>query len=231
MKRRALASLALAVVAIMAVASVPLLALGDDGRATSCPDSPQMPDGQISAVEFHDLWRALWEDHVWYTREAIIDILTQSPSTNATIDRLIMVANETREMMRPFYGDQVDDFYPELVGHFAIAAQIVAGARDGANVTGLINDWFDNARNMTILMNRMNPNFWGISEVNAMWNEHLNLTIQETLQYLMGQYAESIATFDLIEAQGLEMADMFSNGIMCQFPDRFTDLSCITMLR
>ncbi len=229
MKRRALASLALAVVAVMAVASVPLLALGDDGRATSCPDIPQTTDDQISAVEFHDQWRFLWEDHVWYTREAIIDILTESPSTNATIDRLIRVANDTRDMMRPFYGDQVDDFYTQLVGHFTIAAQIVAGARDGANVTGLINAWFDNARNMTVLMNRMNPEFWGISEVNAMWNEHLNLTIQEALQYLMGQYAESIATFDLIEAQGVAMGDMFSNGIMNQFPDRFSNLSCVPM--
>jgi hypothetical protein len=73
----------------------------------------------------------------------------------------------------------------------------------------------------------MNPQFWQVEPVNAMWNTHLNLTIQEASQFFNGQYAASIATFDMIEDQGLMMADLFSNGIMDQFPQDFTARGCI----
>ncbi len=225
--KKSIVGLAFATVMILAVASVPLLALGDNGRAVTSTGPSANSGNMTSAVEFHDDWRYLWEDHVWYTREAVIDILTASNSTNATVDRLLQVAADTREMMRPFYGDQVDDFYTELVGHFTIAAQIVAGVRDGENVTGLVGDWFTNAQNMTEIMNGMNPMHWRTGEVNAMWNDHLNLTIQEALQYNEGQFNESIATFDEIEDQGVMMGDMFSNGIMCQFPEQFCGMNCL----
>jgi hypothetical protein len=76
----------------------------------------------------------------------------------------------------------------------------------------------------------MNPQFWVFGPVNAMWDQHLNLTIQEATQFAKGQFAASIATFDQIENQGLMMADLFSNGIMNQFPQDFSNKACITSL-
>lgn len=224
--------LAIAVVAIMAMASIPLLALGDgNNTASTCPNNAPAASstsgGQLSAVTFHDQWRHIWEDHVWYTRETIIDILTNSSSTTATVDRLIMVANDTRDVLRQYYGAQADAFYTQLVGHFTIAAQIVTGLRTSADVTTLVNDWFANAMNMSVTMNQMSPQFWMVGPVNAMWDNHLNLTIQEATQYFKGQFAASIATFDLIENQGLMMADLFSNGIMNQFSNNFSERGCV----
>ena len=96
-------------------------------------------------------------------------------------------------------------------------------------MTCLVDDWCVNAQNKSKIMNKMNPEFWKVNEVNAMWNEHLNLTLEETLQYSKGQYAESIATFDEIEDQGVSMGDMFSNGIMGQFPEKFSGICCVPM--
>jgi hypothetical protein len=234
-KKSVLMGLAIFMAVAMALASLPLLALGQGGNTQStCPNSASTATsasaGQINAVAYHDEWRHLWEDHVWYTRETITDILTSSPDTNASIDRLIMVANDTRDMLRPFYGAQADVFYTQLVGHFTIAAQIVTGVSNGADVTPLVNDWFANARNMSMIMQQMNPQFWAFGPVNAMWDQHLNLTIQEATQFAKGQFGASIATFDLIENQGLMMADLFSNGIMNQFPGQFSNQNCITSL-
>jgi len=231
-----LKGLALSLVVIMAIASIPLLALaGDDGQQTctsptnddlQCEDDTAMVD----AVLFREQWRELWEDHVWYTREAIIGILDDAPWTNQTVERLLEVAVDTREALRPYYGSQADTFYPALVSHFTIAAQIVQGVRDGTDVTSLLNDWYANARDLSEIMNSMNPQFWEADEVFAMWSEHLNLTVQEATQQFNGQYSESVATFDMIDDQGLEMADMFSNGIMNQFPERFSNRDCVPSL-
>jgi len=229
MNGKVLKGMAIALVAALAVVSVPLLALADNGGPGAggqqgCPGAAT--DG-ISAVAFREDWREIWEDHVWYTREAIIGILTDSASTSEAVNQLLLVAAETREIMRPFYGDQVDAFYTELVGHFTLAAETVQTLKAGGDVNPVVERLFANAENMSILMNNMNPQFWRLDEVNAMWDEHLDLTIQEAVQYFSGDFAGSAATFNMISDQGLEMADMFSNGIMDQFPDRFNNRACV----
>ncbi|MBI0584697.1 MAG: hypothetical protein ISF22_10810 [Methanomassiliicoccus sp.] len=234
-KNTAIIGLVLSIAAIIVLAGGPLLTPGQGDRgAGSSGDRTAVPPsstcGAVSAVQFHNEWRAVWEEHVWWTREVIIGILDNANWTDTSVNRLIKVTNDTREMLRPYYGDQADTFYTELVGHFTIAAQIVTGVREGTNVTSLVQDWFANAANLTRVMNAMNPQFWPAGEVNAMWNEHLNLTIQEATAQAQGDYALSVPTFDLIELQGRMMGDLFSNGIMMQFPDQFRGMSCVEAL-
>ncbi|KQM11701.1 hypothetical protein AOA80_06610 [Methanomassiliicoccales archaeon RumEn M1] len=227
---RVLKGMAIAMVAALAVLSVPLLALGDNGSREACDAQQSCPSAAMdatSAVAFREDWREIWEDHVWYTREAIIGILTDSASTSETVNQLIQVAADTREAMRPYYGDQVDAFYTELVGHFTGAAEVVQTLKAGGDVNPAVERLYANAENMSALMNNMNPQFWKFDEVNAMWREHLDLTIQEAVQYFNGDFAGSAATFNMISDQGLEMADMFGDGIMNQFPDRFSDRACV----
>jgi hypothetical protein len=55
----------------------------------------------------------------------------------------------------------------------------------------------------------------------SMMREHLDLTLEEAVAYLNGDYEGSIAAYDLVHLQALEMADMLSTGIMQQFPNKF----------
>ncbi|MNI85957.1 hypothetical protein D3C73_1430010 [compost metagenome] len=55
-----------------------------------------------------------------------------------------------------------------------------------------------------------------------MLHEHLRLTKDEAVYQLTGQYKSSIKTYDLIEKQALEMADMLTKGIVQQFPKMFS---------
>ncbi|HEY8423909.1 MAG TPA: hypothetical protein VIL23_04035 [Clostridia bacterium] len=47
--------------------------------------------------------------------------------------------------------------------------------------------------------------------------EHLRLTEEEVVLVLTGQYELSIRTYDRIQAQALNMADVMTNGILKQF--------------
>jgi hypothetical protein len=55
----------------------------------------------------------------------------------------------------------------------------------------------------------------------TMMKEHLDLTLQEAVTYLNGDYEASVAAYDLIHLQILHMADMLSDGIIKQFPNKF----------
>jgi hypothetical protein len=54
-----------------------------------------------------------------------------------------------------------------------------------------------------------------------MMHNHLDLTLEEALARLQGQYAADIAAFDRVQAEILQMADALTAGIIAQFPQRF----------
>jgi len=51
--------------------------------------------------------------------------------------------------------------------------------------------------------------------------EHLRLVAQEAVTMLQGNFQASIDTYDMIQTQSLDMADVMWLGIIKQFPDRF----------
>jgi hypothetical protein len=55
----------------------------------------------------------------------------------------------------------------------------------------------------------------------TMMKDHLDLTLEEATARLQGNYPLDVATFDEVYDQIIEMADMLSEGIANQFPDKF----------
>jgi hypothetical protein len=60
-----------------------------------------------------------------------------------------------------------------------------------------------------------------LADLDAMMQDHLDLTLEEAVARLQGRYADDIAAYDQIHVQILSMADMLSDGIIAQFPSKF----------
>jgi hypothetical protein len=175
-------------------------------------------------VAFHDEMRRLWEDHVTWTRLAIISLTTDAPDTAATVGRLLENQTDIGDAIKPFYGDAAGEELTRLLrDHILIAADLIAAARagDDAAVAEAQTRWTANADEIAAFLAGANPRAWELDELKAMLHEHLRLTANEALARLQGDWAADVAAYDQIHLQALGMADMLSSGIVEQFPARF----------
>jgi hypothetical protein len=182
----------------------------------------------IDRRAFHDEMRKLWEDHITWTRLVIVSKLTlpaDLPDLAVTVDRLLQNQVDIGDAIEPFYEAPAADALTKLLTeHILFAADILAAAKagDAAALTIAIDAWYDNAHDVAVFLNAANPRFWPLDEMDQMMREHLDLTFAEAVARLEGRYADDVAAYDEVHLQILAMADMLSNGIIGQFPQRFS---------
>ncbi len=168
--------------------------------------------------------RRLWEDHVTWTRLAIITLTTDARDTEATVGRLLENQTDLGDVIEPFYGEAAGEELTRLLrDHILIAADLIAAAKAGdeAAVAEAQSRWTTNADHIAAFLARANERSWKLDDMKAMIREHLRLTTDEVLARLRGDWASDVAAYDEIHLHALGMADVLSTGIVEQFPKRF----------
>lgn len=191
-----------------------------------CDDDHHSSHGhKKSAVAYHDTWRKLWEDHITWTRMVIIGIEDSLPGTAAYEARLLQNYEDMEDALKPYYGDQAEDLGDLIKDHLTIAVDILTAAKAGDTnaVNTAVAAWYQNGRDIARTMSRLNPKYWKRSDVQKMWNDHLDHTLAEALAHLANDFVSDVEAYDKVHDLALEMADFFSNGVIRQFDDRFRD--------
>jgi hypothetical protein len=168
--------------------------------------------------------RKLWEDHVTWTRLAVISLTTDAPDTEATVTRLLRNQTDIGNAIKPYYGAAAGKRLTALLReHILIAADLIAVAKKG-DQEGVASEqarWTANADQIATLLSRANPRSWKLGAIKAMMHDHLRLTTNEVVARLQGNWAADVRAYDRIHLQILHMADMLSEGLLNQFPNRF----------
>ena len=175
-------------------------------------------------VTLHAEMRRLWEDHITWTRLAIISLTTDSPDTEATVGRLLENQTDIGDAVKPFYGEAAgNELTRQLRLHILIAADVVAAARAGdqAELADAQARWESNADDIAAVLNSVNPKHWELAPVKAEMHKHLDLTTQEAVARLQGNWSADVAAYDQIHEHILHMSDLLSSGVVKQFPKRF----------
>ncbi|WP_425435913.1 LysM peptidoglycan-binding domain-containing protein [Oceanobacillus senegalensis] len=165
--------------------------------------------------------RSLWEEHVAWTRMAIISLTFNLPDVDFVIARLLQNATHMGDMFRPIYGDAAASTYADLIKeHLLVAADLVkaAIAGDSQAATEAEELWYHNADKIAEFLSNINP-YLQEEKVRDMFYTHLNLTKQEAITMINKDYQKDIAIYDEIEKQAREMADMISEAMIKLYPD------------
>jgi hypothetical protein len=176
---------------------------------------------------FHDAMRQLWSDHVTWTRLFIVDAAADLPEKSATTQRLLQNQTDIGSAVATIYGKPAGDKLTSLLrDHILIAADLVGAAKAGstARVDSLNRKWQANADDISVFLNGANPKHWPVATLKSAMRTHLDQTLTEATHQLKGDYAASAKDFDAIEKHILMMADILSDGIIAQFPQKFTGM-------
>jgi len=189
-------------------------------RAEATPRSAVL----IEKAAFHDGMRKLWEDHITWTRLYLVSELNDLPNKDATTKRLLQNQVDLGDAAKPFYGDAGGDKLTALLKeHILTAAELVAALKSNnkSKISESQTLWYKNADDIAVFLNAANPENWDLAHSQQMMKEHLDLTTEEVSAQLKGDWEADIAAYDKIHEQILKMADMLSDGIIKQFPDKF----------
>jgi hypothetical protein len=175
-------------------------------------------------VAFHDGMRRLWEDHITWTRLAIISLTTNSPDTEATVGRLLQNQTDIGNAVKPFYGRKAGNELTSLLRqHILIAADVIAAAKagDSAKLADAQARWAKNGDDIAALLASANPRYWKLGAMKAELRMHLKLTTDEAVARLHADWKADVAAYEKVHTHMLHLSDVLSDGLMKQFPRRF----------
>ena len=175
-------------------------------------------------VAFHDDMRKLWEDHITWTRLAIVSFAAGLPDLQATEARLLRNQSDIAAAIRPYYGQAASRQLRDLLrAHILGAVALLQAAKSGDNaaLAKARDAWYANGNEIADFLNKANPRNWPPGEMRSMMKAHLDQTLKEAVDRLNGRFAADIADYDAVHRHILDMADTLSDGIVAQFPARF----------
>ena len=165
----------------------------------------------------------LWEDHILWTRNVILNIMDDLPGTGQAVNRLLQNQDDIGNAVKPFYGEAGGKELTRLLReHITIAADLLKAAKIGNNSAfdAANKKWFANADEISAFLSKANPN-WKLNDMKKMMNDHLTLTTEEAVARLKKDYVADVKAYDKVHEEILMMADMLTDGIIKQFPGKF----------
>jgi hypothetical protein len=226
MTTAALARVPLRLLAALALTASLVTAAAVDTSAHARPVEHGTGHRALTAQQlaFHDQMRKLWEDHVTWTRLAIVTFADGSAGFPTTAQRLLDNQDDIGAAIAPFFGTSAGDQLAALLHeHITLAVAILQAAKDGdtAGFNSAKARWYANANDIADFLARINPRFWPDDVMREDMKVHLDQTLAEAADELAGHYADSVRDYEAIHLHILAMADMLSTGIIERFSGAF----------
>ena len=111
-----------------------------------------------------------------------------------------------------------------LKKHIEAAVATLQAAKSGnaAATQKATAAFYANGRQIARFLHKANPKFWSLAAMQKMMRIHLNQVVALAVDQIKGHYGAAIKLYDkYIHHILVGMADMLSNGIIQQFPNRF----------
>jgi hypothetical protein len=193
--------------------------------AVAAQDHAKMPSMHTGAsADLKQDMRKLWSDHVVWTRDYIVSAVGDQPDAQAAAGRLMKNQEDIGAAVAAYYGKPAGEKLTSLLKeHISIAVDLIKAAKAGDQTAQSSADvkWHRNGDEIADFLSKANPN-WPRATLVEMMNTHLATTTNEVVARLTKNWDGDVKAFDAVYAHILTMSDALSDGIVKQFPAKFT---------
>jgi hypothetical protein len=178
-------------------------------------DHPVEHAALVDRDDFRRDMRALWEDHITWTRLFIVSAVDGLKDVDATAARLLRNQTDIGDAIKPFFGDEAGKHLTELLNeHILIAGDIITAAKKGDDkaVTKTSKAWYRNGNEIADFL--ADAGVGSQSDLRSMMVGHLDTTLEEAVARLSGDYDAEIAAYDEVRSHIHHMADALADGIL-----------------
>lgn len=173
-------------------------------------------------VKLKEDMRRLWIDHVLWTRSYITSAIAGLNDQQDVLTRLLQNQQDIGNAIKPLYGDAAGNKLAELLReHILLAGKVVDAAKSGNQADLVTNnkEWHRNADDIAKFLSAANPN-WSQKTQQDMLYTHLKFVTDQVTARLQKDWKADILAFDKGEDHMVMYADMLTDGIIKQFPDK-----------
>jgi hypothetical protein len=193
--------------------------------ATPSRAGVQQTRGATAPADFKQEMRRLWVEHVVWTREYVVAAVSNHPGAPAAAARLLKNQDDIGGAVAAFYGRSAGEELTRLLKeHITIAVDVVNAAKAGDKSAYQRADaaWTRNGHDIAEFLSKANPH-WPRTALVQMMDAHLATTTQAVVARLNSKWEDDVRAYDAVQTHILHMADALADGIIKQFPARFSD--------
>lgn len=196
--------------------------LGGRGRPPVDAEQPAFVEAQV----LRDRMRELWIEHAFWTRSVVVSATAAQPDSAAALARLRATQGDLGALFALFYGDaRADELIVLLDGYVGAMESTVAAATNGdaQALEESLTSWYGEAEAVAAALAKLGPR-WAVGDLDLALRNQVEGTVAELTARIEGDWQGDRLAFDGLVLQGRELADLLSNGLAAQFPDRVIPL-------
>lgn len=182
-------------------------------------------DAQLNSIEpnLKAEMRKLWQDHIVCMRSFIVSAIPDRPDSQDAANRLLQNQKAITEAWSQYYGEPTAKKMGVLLrDHILISADVVKAANlnDKDRWSELQRKWEANGRNMAAFLASTNPH-WNQADLAAMIQTQIDLLGAQVSARVRQDGPADGRAYEEAHTNIMKFADVMSDGIARQFPDRF----------
>ncbi len=197
----------------------------DHSKAKSVVSTELTPlQKTVKYQELNKAMRELWSAHMYWTLITVDAFYNDPKGLEAKLNRLLQNQKDIGAAIVPFYGREAGDKLAQLLTeHIQGAVPVLQSAQSGDKeaLDKAVKDWYANAKEIGDFLSAANPKNWTAEETGGALEMHITHTIDYSVSILKGDYSQSFGGFEEALNHMLHLADILTDGLAKQFPDRF----------
>lgn len=177
--------------------------------------------------DLKDAMKLLWLQQIMWTRSLMVSTISALPDLEVVSNRLFESPKDFSNLFEIYYGKeiagQLEDLLRKhltltvnLINSYKMAYSLHQPIENSFIIKQIEQAWYDNAKQISSFLSGINPN-WNEEQLQTIFRDHLDMTKDEIIKHLYGQYAADVYQYDFIEYHILMLSDILSNGIIKQF--------------